>query len=208
MEEIYMDRGHDQETRRRGKELEEAILHAAWDELQNVGYTHLTMEAVAAKSGTSKASLYRRWPSRAKIVLAALRLYGPKLPERNPDTGSLREDLIAWLTGFTNYLQTIGMETIRGLIAEQFTQIPGTTLSKESHSGIQDISIMLEHAKERGEIQHSQFAPRILSLPINLLQHELLISNTSLSYKAITEIVDDIFMPLVTGQDHSKVQKN
>jgi len=50
-------------TRRRGAELEAALLDAAWDELQAVGYAGLTMEAVADRAGTSRAVLYRRWPN-------------------------------------------------------------------------------------------------------------------------------------------------
>jgi AcrR family transcriptional regulator len=205
MEEIHMDKSSDKKKRRRGEELEEAILCAAWDELQNVGYFHFTMEAVASKSGTSKASLYRRWPNQAKIVLAAVRLCGPEAPKRNPDTGSLREDLIVWMTSLSNYLQAIGMETIHGLFTEYFLQTPGMTIDSGSQWTIQEISMMLEHAKERGEVQHSKFAPRILSLPADLLRHELLIANATLSSKAIAEIVDDIFIPLVTGDAHSSV---
>jgi hypothetical protein len=48
-------------TRRRGDALEHALLDAAWDELQAVGYAGLTIEAVADRAGTSRAVLYRRW---------------------------------------------------------------------------------------------------------------------------------------------------
>lgn len=193
-----MKKNFDQETRRRGDELEKAILRATLDELQNVGYTHLTMEAIAAKSGTSKNSLYRRWPSRAKIVVAALSMYGPKMPETIPDTGSLREDLIVWLTEFSDYVQKIGLEVIHGVFAEYYAKITDQTVNIGRHPRRQDIAMMLERAKKRGEIKHSQFSPRILSLPINLLQNELLISKTPLSRDSITEIVDDILLPLVT----------
>ena len=54
-------------SRRRGTKLEDALLDAAWEELQEVGYTRLTMEAVAARAGTSKPVLYRRWPNRARL---------------------------------------------------------------------------------------------------------------------------------------------
>ncbi|HET6737281.1 MAG TPA: helix-turn-helix domain-containing protein, partial [Kribbella sp.] len=62
-----------QVTRRRGAALEEAILRAAVEELQEVGYRELTMDGVAARAGTSKNVIYRRWPSRAALCVAAYR---------------------------------------------------------------------------------------------------------------------------------------
>ncbi|MFD7947322.1 helix-turn-helix domain-containing protein, partial [Streptomyces sp. NPDC059744] len=58
--------------RRRGAELETALLDAAWDELIAMGFEELTYEAVAARAGTSRAVLYRRWPTKRELVLAAL----------------------------------------------------------------------------------------------------------------------------------------
>jgi AcrR family transcriptional regulator len=52
-------------TRRRGAELEQAILRAALDELAETGYSGLAMDRVARRAGTNKNAIYRRWPSRA-----------------------------------------------------------------------------------------------------------------------------------------------
>src|ERR1022692_411234 len=88
-------------TRRRGEQLENAIFDAILGELAEVGYHRLTMEGVAARAGTGKGALYRRWPSRESLVLAALRGRLPSLDEQ-PDTGSVRGDLVgscsAWRT--------------------------------------------------------------------------------------------------------------
>ena len=73
-------------TRRRGAELEQAILDAAWAELCEVGYTALTIEAVAKRAGTSKPVIYRRWPSRAHLVIAAWARQQP-IETTTPDTG-------------------------------------------------------------------------------------------------------------------------
>src|SRR5215472_19059285 len=84
-------------VRRRGSDLEDAILEAAWEELTAVGYAHLTIDAAAARAHTSKPVLYRRWPTRPELVLAALRQRGPLLSGEPPDTGSLRGDVLALL---------------------------------------------------------------------------------------------------------------
>src|ERR1700753_2086384 len=58
--------------RRRGAALEDAILSAAYAELTDVGYTAFTVEGVAARARTGKASIYRRWPSKQELVLDSL----------------------------------------------------------------------------------------------------------------------------------------
>jgi AcrR family transcriptional regulator len=61
------------ETRRRGEALQNALLDAAWEELQAGGYAKLTIERVAERAGTSRAVIYRRWRNRYELVIAALR---------------------------------------------------------------------------------------------------------------------------------------
>ena len=76
---------------------EQEILDAALDVLADVGYDRLTMDAVAHRAKASKATLYRRWNSKAKLVVDALaRMKGT--PEA-PDTGDLRSDLVATFCG-------------------------------------------------------------------------------------------------------------
>ena len=61
------------------------MLEATLDVLDDTGYTHLTLEDVARRAGTSKPAIYRRWPDRRRLVLAAL---GSRLGDVHaPDTG-------------------------------------------------------------------------------------------------------------------------
>src|SRR5882757_6165421 len=60
-------------VRRRGAVLEEAILRAAVDELTESGYPGLTMDRVAKRAGTNKNAIYRRWPNRLALGVAAYR---------------------------------------------------------------------------------------------------------------------------------------
>ena len=83
--------------RRHGQELESALLTAALDELVKVGYARLTMESVARRAGTSEPVLYRRWPNKDQLVLAAMEHYRNANPIALPDTGALRSDLLAEL---------------------------------------------------------------------------------------------------------------
>src|SRR5579863_5521052 len=85
--------------RRRGEELEAALLDAAWQELVEAGFARLTMESVADRARTGVAVLYRRWPNKDDLVLAAIRHYGTTHPVDMPDTGNLRDDMVELLTG-------------------------------------------------------------------------------------------------------------
>ncbi|MEU0056024.1 TetR/AcrR family transcriptional regulator [Streptomyces sp. NPDC006334] len=80
-------------TPERAAELYEAVL----DLLREVGYDALTMDAVAARTRSSKATLYRQWGGKAELVVMALRHDKPG-PADEIDTGSLRGDLHALVT--------------------------------------------------------------------------------------------------------------
>jgi AcrR family transcriptional regulator len=75
----------------RSARVVDAVLKAAAEELGRVGYAALRVEDVAARSGVNKTSIYRRWPTKVALVMAALEHAAPR--PAAPDTGSLREDL-------------------------------------------------------------------------------------------------------------------
>ncbi|MGH9108887.1 MAG: TetR/AcrR family transcriptional regulator [Acidimicrobiales bacterium] len=77
--------------RPRDPSREEAIRDAVFDLLVEVGYPKVTIEAVAARAGAGKATLYRRWKSKAELVVAVLDQMACGV--QTADTGSLRTDL-------------------------------------------------------------------------------------------------------------------
>lgn len=79
--------------RPRDAAVESALLAAAQDLLVQVGYERMSLEAVASRAGASKAAIYRRWAGKPELVAAAVQQLYP--PPQVPDTGSLREDLLA-----------------------------------------------------------------------------------------------------------------
>ncbi len=79
-------------------EREQEILEATLDVLADVGYDRLTMDAVASAARASKATLYRRWETKASLVLEAVLAQKGPIGEA-PDTGTLRGDLIASYCG-------------------------------------------------------------------------------------------------------------
>src|SRR3954447_13316216 len=82
--------------RRRGDALLAAIFAAVLEELATTGYGALSIERIADRAHTGKASIYRRWPSRLELVLDALDHILPSMDEL-PDTGDTRQDLLVVL---------------------------------------------------------------------------------------------------------------
>jgi AcrR family transcriptional regulator len=78
--------------RRASEDVEEAILSATLEILDESGFEGLTIEKVAARAGAAKTAVYRRWPSKVPLVVEALTRAGPELPV--PDTGDLRTDIM------------------------------------------------------------------------------------------------------------------
>jgi AcrR family transcriptional regulator len=192
------DRARDSATRvrRHGAELETALLQAAWDEARAAGYAGLTMEAVAARAGTGKAVLYRRWPRRAELVLAAMRHHVGSITSQIPDTGDLREDVLIVLRQIRDRAEQIGPDIIHGLRMEAH-DLPPEAL--EITPGV--MMTLLTRGAERGDIRLERVTPLIAALPGILIRHELFLSNATVSEAYLTEIVDSILLPLVTAAD-------
>jgi AcrR family transcriptional regulator len=185
-------------TRRRGAALENALLDAAWAELQEAGYAGLTMEAVADRAGTSRAVLYRRWRSRPELVIAAIRRHRPLLSGEIPDTGSLRGDVLALLRRNSSRLAEIGSETIYGLLGDYLSDVglffrsQGEVLSMSAEV----METILKRAADRGEARPG-VERRIATLPTDLFRNELFKARTPPSEGTLVEIIDDVFLPLV-----------
>lgn len=191
-------------TRRRGAKLEAALLQAAWDELTAVGYAALTMEGVAARARTGRAVLYRRWPSRSELVLAASRRHAAIDSMAVPDTGSLREDLLELLRHLSERAGEIA-GIFSFLIADSFSET-GLSLSALRERALADMPktgsmLIIERAVARGEIDPSRLSPRICALPADLVRHDLIMTQAPVPDATLVEIVDRIFLPLVRARD-------
>lgn len=183
--------------RRRGAELDAALLDAAWDELAAVGYPRLTLDGVAARAGTSRPVLARRWPNRAELVIAAIRHHTPSTVP--PDTGTLRGDVLALLRQMS-----AGAGEIAGVLTFVFadyfsaTGRPPSEIRERAIAGRGSImAAVIERAVERGEIDRQRLTPHIASLPVDLVRHDLIMNLAPVPDETLIEIVDHIFLPLV-----------
>lgn len=185
--------------RRRGAALEAAILDAGWDQLIEAGYARFTIEAVAARSGSARSVLYRRWPTRTELLEAVIRHRGAVDAIAVPDTGSLRGDVVAVLTDFNKRRAGIiaGFAALFGAYFDEAGVSPQQLRALFMSNGPSAMETIVERAVRRGELPTTPPA-RVVELPADLLRHELFMTMVAVPQATIEEIVDEVFLPLAT----------
>lgn len=189
---------HRRGPRRRGEELENAILAATLAELAEVGYAGLTMERVAVRARTGKAALYRRWPSRAELVVDACAVHRV-FDVEPPGTGSLRTDALTVLQRLSTRLAGPHGDILRGLLAE-IVRDPGfaRVVRERIHgAGPGALQHALRCAAERGEIGDWILCSRRATVAVDLLRNHYLLYGAPIPDEVVTEIVDDVYLPLL-----------
>jgi AcrR family transcriptional regulator len=187
--------------RRRGEELEAALLQAAWEELVEAGFAKMTMESVAARARTGVAVLYRRWPRKDDLVLAAIANHGTINPVEIPDTGSLRGDMLALLGDVNDKRSSftaVVTATFAGLLASTGLTPAEVRMRIMANRPLWSDRIY-QHAQQRGEIDLEKIPPAVLTMPFDLIRLDLLMTLKPVTAERVREIVDDLFLPLVAA---------
>ncbi|WP_346040681.1 TetR-like C-terminal domain-containing protein [Actinomadura chokoriensis] len=147
--------------------------------------------------------MYRRWANKDQIVLAALEHHRNAHPVDIPDTGTLRGDLIAALTGMGEaraaFFVTLAATAFSGLLADTGltpAQVRDRIMGEQRISRVQTI---YRRAHDRGALDVDRIPAAVLALPFDLVRHDLLMDLEPLKPARIHSIVDDLFLPLVRG---------
>jgi AcrR family transcriptional regulator len=131
----------------------EAIIGSALSLLEEVGYEGLTIDAVAARAGASKATIYRRWRTKDEVVLSAIETLAAPVPA--PDTASLEGDLKGLADGLVAAFGQDGVARLIGTVVDQMARKPEfATAIREGflRNRRGAARTVLERARERGEI--------------------------------------------------------
>jgi AcrR family transcriptional regulator len=188
------------QTRRRGTELESAILDAAWEQLTAEGYEHFTIDAVAARAQTSKPVLYRRWKTREDLLRDTVRHRGAADPPAIPDTGTLRGDLLA-LLALANTDRNPMAALVSSMLGSYYNQAgPAPAELRDAFLSQRGsvVEQVVNRAVERGEVDQDRLTPRIINLPFDLFRNEMIMTLKPVPDHVLRQIVDDIFIPLIT----------
>lgn len=186
-------------TRRRGAALEQAILRAAADELMESGYAGLTMDKVAIRASTNKNTLYRRWPNRLALGIAAYRQLATTV--QPPDTGDLRDDVLELLRRANRHWSSPFGAILRELLAAAggAAEFLAQLLPDQSaDAAAAPWLTVLGRAVARGEISPEALHPRVATVAIVLLRNEFVTRGVPAAPDdVLIEIVDEIYLPLV-----------
>lgn len=186
------------QTRRRGAALEEAILRAAVEQLTESGFAELTMDKVASRAGTNKNAIYRRWPSRLALGIAAYRQLVTAV--QPPDTGSLRGDTLELLRRANRHWSSPLGAILRELMvaaggaSELLAQLP-----EQSGDAVAALWLtILGRAVARGEALPEALHPRVATVAIVLLRNEFVVRGVPTAPDdVLVEITDEVYLPLV-----------
>lgn len=128
------------------------VLEATIDELARVGYAALRMEDVAARAGVAKTTVYRRWPTKAELVEAAVR-EAARIDDPIPDTGTLRGDLVELVQVNVGRLALPRARALGRLVTNEGGDPDVDRLARKLRDDKRAAHArVLERAKERGEL--------------------------------------------------------
>jgi AcrR family transcriptional regulator len=192
---------HTAQTRRRGAVLEEAILRAATDELTESGFAGLSMDRVAKRAGTNKNAIYRRWPDRLALGIAAYKQLATTI--QPPDTGTLRGDALELLRQANRHWSSPLGAILRELMAaagsaQNFVaQLPEQSTDAMTATWL----IVLGRAVARGEASPEALHPRVATAAIVLLRNEFVMRGAPTAPdEVLIEILDEVYLPLVRNR--------
>lgn len=179
-------------------------MRAAAELLKESGVPGLTMDEVARRAGTNKNAIYRRWPSRVALGIAAYSAM-TAADVTPPDTGSLRGDALEMLRRANSTWASPYGEILRGLLAaaggapELLAEMRGPAAGGSAYESAW--LTLLARAVARGEAPSGALHPRVASAPTALLRNEYVTRGIPVvPDDVLTEIIDEVFLPLVHGR--------
>ncbi len=194
--------------RKRGAELEQAIRDATIAELASGGYGSITIESVAARAQTGKASIYRRWPTKQELVVDSVGclLSGPLMTVvalQLDDTTTTRDaflDLIKQASGAMTGAHGDAMRSIMGesLRDQEFS---ATFECDFYHPRKQALIALLERGVERGEVRPDAVSTLVPDILAGTLIHRLLVRRQPMDDAELEAFVDGFIMPAISAAE-------
>jgi AcrR family transcriptional regulator len=180
--------------------LSDEIIKAATALLAEVGYDAMSMEAIAARAGVGKATIYRRWSGKALLVLDSVR--ARELPlDDPPDTGDLRDDLLTLFGELAACLDEQALAHLSGVLVamRRDPELRDTVNDLILDAWARATRAIVVHAAERGEIARrsedvvdlfAKVGPSVLAL-------HYLTAKGAIDEPLVTHLVDEILLPIL-----------
>ena len=177
---------------------EQELLAVTLRLLQENGYERFTVEQVAAAARASKATMYRRWPTKAELVMAAV-LNGINAVAVPPETGSLRTDLLAIGHAVSDQVHRHAT-TMRAVLVEISRSPALNDVLQRQFFGERKkmINHVLRQAVERGEVDADAIDDDLWDLLPGYLAFRAVIQNRPATKRTVVALVDDVIIPSLT----------
>jgi AcrR family transcriptional regulator len=179
--------------RPRDIEIDGAILIAARELLAEVGYAQVTMDATAARAGTSKAAIYRRYKSKAELLFAAA-VHGSDV-QVPADTGSLRGDLFALGQRIRSDMSSPAAREVAPHVIADVSRSPEVSQRLRSvfvATELHEIEAILARAVRRGELARMSNVATVHRLLGGALFFSIFVVDEAIDDPALTGLVDVI----------------
>jgi AcrR family transcriptional regulator len=187
--------------RKRDLTRDPEIMNSALEVLAETGYEGMTIDMVAARAKAGKATIYRRWPSKAELVLDAVACIkmADTAPERLPDTGTLRGDMVAMIKPHSIEDGERKLQIMAGL-ASLLTSSP--ELADAVNAAIINPRaavnrMFLQRAIDRGEISHDVDIETLSMVSASMAAHRTLLQRKPIDRAFLISLIDGVILPAV-----------
>lgn len=185
--------------RKRDQSRDVAILEAALDVLAESGYDGMTMDLVALRAKAGKATVYRRWQSKAALVVEAVAYLKRAQVDLAglPDTGTLRGDLLALFRPQPHQDSERKLRVMAGL-ASVLSQHPD--LAEAGNSAIVEPwayahLTLMQRAERRGELRDGADLQAASQVVPSMAAYRALIQRKPFELQFLTAVVDGVLLP-------------
>jgi AcrR family transcriptional regulator len=190
----------EQERRKPGRPrdagADDAIMDAVVEILTEVGFRGLTIDGVAHRAGVGKATIYRRWEGKEQLVLDALAAGRIDLPQ--PDTGSLRDDLLAYYLPLAEAEAQQGAIRLMPALAAEAALDQG--IAEQLHAFVSDrrapVEGILRQAQERGEVKDDVDIELVVDLLTGAIMYRLYFSGSVVDEDVIVRLLEGVLIAI------------
>ena len=191
-------RGPPSRGRPRDATRDAAIHEATLQLLKEVGYDGLSMAAIAAQAGVSKATIYRRWANKAAVVASAVEHLATGTPPE-PRGGELRDDLLEVLRWLAQQIAEQDMAMLAAVLAGMRSdpELAAAMRDRLHRDEAAMLQRTLRRAAERGEALHPHADDLFAEIAPAVIVHRLLIVGETCDPPFLEHLVDDVLVPLL-----------
>jgi AcrR family transcriptional regulator len=184
--------------RKRDPGKDQEILQAALAVLAELGYDGTTIDIIAARANAGRATVYRRWPTKAELILDAIDSIGQSAPARTlPDTGTLAGDFHEMLSVANRAGNSRPMQIISGLlpVLKENPELAAAVSRRMIAPQAAAMRALLQRAKDRGEIPEDKNLEMLTLVLPAFSAYRAMIMNQPMDGPYVDAIIDDILIP-------------